>query len=126
MNDAKLKALAECMFDGDLQEAELYEDDYLVLTDAQADEACSEYIRESLWAFHPTFLVSHCCAGMTVQAIAKIQELYEDANEPLLRMVDDFAHLVSDAIAADGRGHFLSPYDGEEHEAGDYFIYRVN
>ena len=26
----------------------------------------------------------------------------------------------------DGRGHSLSPYDGEENEEGEYFIYRTN
>jgi hypothetical protein len=33
---------------------------------------------------------------------------------------------VEDAIEADGRGHFLAYYDGEENEQGDCFIYRVN
>jgi hypothetical protein len=27
--------------------------------------------------------------------------------------------LVSDAVSSDGRGHFLSPYDGHEKEWGD-------
>lgn len=33
---------------------------------------------------------------------------------------------VADAIRCDGRGHFLSQYDGEEVEAGEFFIYRLN
>ena len=37
--------------------------------------------------------------------------------------MDEF---IEDAISSDGRGHFLSPYDGEENEEGDYFIYRIN
>ena len=31
---------------------------------------------------------------------------------------------VDDAIDTDGRGHFISSYDGEEVEAEEYFIYR--
>jgi hypothetical protein len=31
---------------------------------------------------------------------------------------------MKDAISTDGRGHFISSYDGEENEQGDYYIYR--
>ncbi len=53
----------------------------------------------------------------------------ERSNDAVLSLVertcglDDF---VEDAVSADGRGHFLSHYDGEENEQGEYFIYRLN
>jgi hypothetical protein len=43
-------------------------------------------------------------------------------------MIKDMDDFVDDAIGADGRGHFLSHYDGnevEDRESGLY-IYRTN
>ncbi len=101
---------------------------YLVYTDEEADEAVREAIEESLWAFTPSFLRTH--TGVTIEAIAKIQELCEDANEPLTAMIKDFDHFVDDAVNCDGRGHFLAPYDHEENEITfngiTYYIYRRN
>jgi hypothetical protein len=43
-------------------------------------------------------------------------------------MIDDLDHFIEDAIRADGRGHFLSRYNGEENEETvggvTYYIYR--
>ena len=102
--------------------------DYFVYTDEEADEAVRESIEESVWAFTPSFLQAH--TGVTIEAIAKIQEMCEDANEPLTAMIKDFDHFVNDAVLCDGRGHFLAPYDHEENEITfngiTYYIYRRN
>lgn len=51
----------------------------------------------------------------------------ESANEIVfLPIIEDFEDFVSDAIDADGRGHFLSTYDGEEVEHEGFYLYRVN
>lgn len=54
----------------------------------------------------------------------------ESSNDVLVNLLDDESRFVDDAISADGRGHFLGVYDGEENEEdvdGDtYFIYRTN
>lgn len=99
---------------------------YLVLTDEEADEKAKEYIRDSLWAFNADFLSG--ITGLPALVFTALQnEMYEDANETILQLVgDNFDRLVSDAISSDGRGHFMSSYDGEEHELGDYYIYRIN
>lgn len=34
--------------------------DYLVLTDEEADNATAEYIKYSIWAFNPEFIISEC------------------------------------------------------------------
>lgn len=110
---------------------------YLVLTDAGADELCGEYITESLWSFSPWFLISHMPFAKDLtrheqecfsDTLATIQEnLCESANTIIKALVgDNLSSLISDAIASDGRGHFLSECDGEELEEGKYFIYRVN
>ena len=53
----------------------------------------------------------------------------EDCNEFIKAMIDGTCgmnNFVERAIDADGRGQFLSQYDGEENEFGGYFIYRIN
>lgn len=111
-------------YDNTIFEAEGGE--YLVLTDDEADRKTGDYIRETIWAFNPEFLACHMPEGVNEEIIRLAQEKCEGANETLKAMIVDFDHLVDDAIGCDGRGHFLSSYDGEENEEGDYFIYRVN
>ena len=114
-----------------------YFEEYLVLTEEEADERTKEYIRESIWAFRASFLVYHmdCTEKMTCEQakdfasmIQTLQETKcENANDILLAMIgENFDSLVQDAICADGRGHFLAHYDFQEHEEGDFFIYRIN
>lgn len=107
---------------------------YLVLSDDEATLQAYAHIRDSVWAFRPEFLAKY--VPMPVKAIQKLQELCEDANPALLAMLDQagkFKQFADDAIAADGRGHFLSNYDGKEavvasdSVAGDgqsFYIYR--
>ena len=100
----------------DIDYAESYIDDqdYLVLTDEESDEAVREEIEQMVWAFNPSFLCAH--TNVSEEAIKKIQELYEGANDALAEMIKDFDAFVEDAVACDGRGHFLAGYDGVEHE----------
>jgi len=103
-------------------------EDFLVYTDEEADEAVRKEIEESVWAFNASFLQAH--TGVHADVIKKIQEMCEDANEPLTDMIKDFDHFVDDAVSCDGRGHFLAPYDHEENEITfngiTYYIYRRN
>ncbi len=45
-------------------------------------------------------------------------------------MIEDEDEFVSQAISADGRGHFLNTYDGNENEqtieGTTFYIYRMN
>lgn len=124
--------------------------DWIAYTDDEADEAVTDVIMNSLWAFKTEFLCEYLHGVETesqINAIRKLQEtLCEDANPILEALLRDSPHkhkpgvytggdvgfmcLLIDAIAADGRGHFLSSYDGNEHEVSindtDYFVYRVN
>ena len=51
-------------------------------------------------------------------------------SEAVKSLIEDFDHFVDDAVLSDGRGHFLSSYDGYEHEVkingNYYYIYRTN
>ena len=100
----------------DIDYAESYIDDqdYLVLTDEEADEAVREEIEQLVWAFTPSFLSAH--TRVSEEAIKKIQELYEGANDALAEMIKDFDAFVEDAVASDGRGHFLAAYDHQENQ----------
>jgi hypothetical protein len=107
-------------------------DEYLVLTDSEADEAAKQYILDSVWAFNASFLAAHLKDGIDQEVIESIQKnnRCEDNNKAILSLIEDVDHFVDDAIKSDGRGHFLSSYDGEEHEIKIgktwFFIYRNN
>jgi hypothetical protein len=111
----------------------LYEygnEEYLVLTEEEAEDRAKTDILDSLWAFNTDFILEHTNIDWNdriEKAMKKMQEeLCEDANEIVKAMITDLDEFVQDAIDTDGRGHFLSRYDGEENEEGEYFIYRTN
>lgn len=108
-------------------------DDYYILTDEEADEKAKQYIEDSLWAFTPSFLASMTDFDEEIfQAIADNGKC-ESNNDVIYNTIqktcgiDDF---VSAAISADGRGHFMSSYDGCENEETvndtTFYIYRLN
>ena len=104
-------------------------EEYLILTDEEADERCADYIRESIWAFNANFLAAHLKDGIDQEVIELIQSngKCESNNSAILSLIDDLDHLIGDAIKCDGRGHFLAGYDGDELELGnDFFAYRTN
>jgi hypothetical protein len=92
--------------------------EYRVLcTEEAADAACKAYIEDSLWAFNASFLGFE--TGLGEEAFSCFAELCESANDAVRAIVDGTCGidaLVESAICADGRGHFLSHYDGEENE----------
>lgn len=117
---------------------ELFGNEYRVLTDEEADKAAEEYIEESLWAFNAEFILEHSKIEVVgreydeiVKAFHKMQEtLCESANALVKALVTDINDSIDDfvqaAVEADGRGHFISSYDGEEYESENFYIYRTN
>lgn len=108
-------------------------DDYYVLTDEEADHKAKQYIEDSLWAFTPSFLAEMTDFDEEIfQAIADNGKC-ESNNDVIYNTIqktcgiDEF---VSSAISADGRGHFMSSYDGCENEetveGQTFYIYRLN
>jgi len=108
--------------------------EYRVLTDGEADEAVEEYIRETLWAFNPEFLVPYIADGsLRPEDVAGIiGGRCEDANPALLALVgNSLPELIEGAVQTDGRGIFLAGYDFEEIESEEidmetFYIYRTN
>lgn len=122
-----------CLFNADQptqNDDDVYSDDYLVLTDSEADEKAADYITDSLWAFNAEFLSGE--TGIDVEVFKAIQDngKCEDNNQSIESCIDDMDGFIQAAISADGRGHFMSTYDGEEYEetvnGETYFIYRIN
>lgn len=121
---------------------------YAVGTDEEAQEACGKYVADTIWAFNASFILSECgLPGELEDAIKAFQEdKCEDANDALLALVEKCVKDASgkegveafteSAISADGRGHFLNPYDGNEEEQSvdmgekenpvTFYIYRTN
>ena len=100
--------------------------EYLVLTDAEADTEAKARILDTIWAFNKWFLDAHSKVIKHIpdEIYKKLQEECEGINEMLIESLEDKDSFVEDAIASDGRGHFLSSYDGKEYQEGEYFIYR--
>ena len=107
--------------------------EYLVLTDEEADEEAKKEIKNSLWAFKAEFILQEC--GMSLNhdvensLIAMQSACCEDCNDFILALIEGTCGIdkfADDAIGFDGRGHFISEYDGEEVDAeGEYYIYRI-
>lgn len=113
--------------------------EYLVLTDEEADKATRDEIESLLWAFRADFILKKTgfsdklSSGEWTAMKAALEEMQnktcESCNEFIKGLINGTCGLdefVAAAIEADGRGHFLAYYDGEENEQGDSFIYRVN
>lgn len=108
--------------------------EFLVLTDDEAEEKAREEIRQSLWAFNPDFILRHTKAyentteyedEAIIEALKEMQSrICESANELVYALINDFDEFCEDAIDEDGRGHFLSYYDGKEYESDNFYIYR--
>lgn len=109
--------------------------EYKVYTEEEADKVAREYILDSLWAFNPEFIVAHTefgesCEGWEeeafIETLKQMQGTFcESANTIVKALIKDMDDFVQDAIWADGRGHFISFYDGEEIELdGGFYAYR--
>lgn len=115
---------------------EVIGNEYKVLTDDEADQEAKEYILESLWAFNAYFILEHTDFYRTAydyeceefaEALQQLQDrLGESANSIVKALIYDLDEFVDDAIDTDGRGHFISYYDGKENEHNGLYIYRTN
>lgn len=116
--------------------------EYAVGTDSEADDAALANIKDSVWAFRASFILDECCLPDELEeGIRAAQEKQcESANDWITSLIEKSCEggmkaFAESAISADGRGHFMSSYDGEENEEtvtdGDgnevtLYIYRTN
>lgn len=132
IDELKVKALAQHLGNDDQEDAQrlIDNEDYKVLTDEEANELAKEYILDSVWAFNPSFLSEQ--TGIDIEVFEAIQgnDRCESNNSVILSMIKDCKEFVDDAISADGRGHYITTYDGKEDEetvnGEKFYIYRIN
>lgn len=123
-------------YNSDYNTFEVIGNEYKVLTDAEANRDAKIEIVNNLWAFNADFILQRtefynnstdredeefCDSLKQLQG-----SICESANSIIKALICDIDEFITDAIDADGRGHFLSFYDGEEHEQDEFFIYRTN
>lgn len=101
--------------------------DYLVCDDDEATARAGDYIKDSLWAFNAEFIIDHSeLPYESKEMITSFQaDKCEDANDDIETMISDMDEFIEDAISADGRGHFLNYWDGEEYGEGEFYIYQM-
>jgi hypothetical protein len=132
IQELKIKALAKFLECGlDEIAATKYDEttfdapggEYMVLTDEEADQKAADYIRESAWAFNANFIIGECGLDFSGEkSLKQMQEKScEGANDFIVSLIEKtcgMASFIESAISADGRGHFLNTYDGNENEIG--------
>ena len=87
----------------------------IAFSDDIANNAAKQYIEDSLWAFNAEFLANE--TDMPVEVYKALQPQYEDSSDAILELIEKTCGLdsfIKSAIAADGRGHFISSYDSQE------------
>ncbi len=98
--------------------------EFFVANEKEANTLAAESIKEKLWAFEADFICEHSAAltkagGRAENSVREMQRmLCEDAQPIIEALIDDLDTFIEDAIEADGRGHFIADYDGEEHDQG--------
>ena len=120
---------------------EVWDREYLVVTEQEAAELVAERIKEELWAFHPDWIIRHTLLRDATkfassdyetirQAFTAIQQYLMETCNPMLRGLIEatcgMKFFIEEAIAHNGRGHFLAPCDEKEEKQGDFYIYRMN
>lgn len=106
--------------------------EYLVLTEDEADAKAAEEIRNSVWAFTEWFIADHTPDGITADHIDTLRgDSCEGCNDAMTALVEagtGMDRFISDAISADGLGHFLAHYDHEENDSpcGQFLIFRIH
>ena len=112
-------------------ELQISKRNYIVLTDEEATKMAIETILELLWAFNTNFLANETGIDAEVFAAIAANNRCESNNSAIRRLIgNDIESFCESAISVDGRAHFLSTYDGHEHEIrinDQYlYVYRIN
>ena len=67
--------------------AEIENREYMVLTDEEADQAASDYINDSVWAFNSDFIIQH----------SNVLD-YDDASEKVVKAIQDQCESGNEAM----------------------------
>lgn len=101
---------------------------WLVLSENEADERVTDYIKEKIGYFRPSFIAAHTDIDEDLLDFLAEHEKH-DFIYGLLDSDPYFSwqRLVDDAVSADGYGHFLNTHDGVTRELdGGYYLFNVS
>lgn len=104
----------------------------IALTDEEADKAAEEYVENTAWAFTADYLQD--MTGIPHEMFEAVQDKCEGAQDAILACIEATCGIESfreNAVADNGRGTFLSGYDGQEEEfemsdGNISYAYRLN
>jgi len=105
-------------------------EDWLICTDDEADELARNSIEELVGYFNSQFLMEQ--TGIDTEVFDALRR-GASTSEQVMQIIEatcGYDSFVEAAISADGRGHFLASYDGEEGEFNNgrmtFYLYRIN
>lgn len=106
----------------------IYGEEWVVLTEEEAEEWAYDYLVENIDNFNSNFLSEY--TGVSEEMIDAIKEHGEDSRHVITVLVacqeGGLEGLVHEAIIRDGMGEFISTYDGEEIVlSNEYSAYRL-
>ncbi len=116
MFQLKMDDLADIKIDGNECTVEGF--DYLAGNDDDMNDAVKEEIKNSCWAFNPGFLAEQ--TDLPIQVFEALVQQCESAQEAIEKLIDKTCGMdefCEAAESADGRGHFLNRYSGDEESA---------
>ena len=102
--------------------------EWIIGSDEQMQAWCSYEIKRSIWSFRPEYLMNFINEEYKLEPelveydnqdlMATLELLVEECEpaSPILRAAisENMQDFINSAIRDDGRGHFLSRYNGEE------------
>ena len=100
--------------------------EYLVFTDDEADDFVKERITDDIWLFNAS-TIAQFIKIIPAPGIKAMQDaLGNECATILVELIGDrMDEFIYECTSTDGRGHFISGYDGEEYEQNGFFIYKM-
>ena len=115
-----------------INEEENYDNTYRILTEEEArEEVKNMYIGDAymLGNFNASFLYNYVPVDMEIVEMLQQKEAFEALGQMVIN-TDTFDAMMEDYISADGYGHALNSYDGNNEEYStkedDLIIFRQN
>ncbi len=122
--DGNFDAVRDAICDG-------WDSDIRIIHRDEIDEAMKEELESdpyTLGCFNASFLADIETLNLDREFIEKLQEseAFEAIGELIIRTPGALEEIVEDYARLDGYGHHFSHYDGDEHEVGNYYAFRIN
>lgn len=95
----------------------------LVLTEDESLVRATEIIKDSISHFKPEYLANE--TGLPEETFEELKGK-DDAVLKIIESQMKLTEFIKDVVKHEGYGPFISSYDGEQYEYGDYFVYQLD